>query len=217
MKKIAVVLSGCGVFDGAEIIESVLTLLAIETQGACYQCLAPNIEQAQVVNHLTQKSETSQKRNVLEESARIARGNIIALSEARPDDYDAAIFPGGFGAAKNLCDFAFKGAECTIDSQVIHFVKAMHSQRKPQGFICIAPAMLPGIFGKGVQLTIGNDVDTAATLTRMGAEHSACAVDGIVVDEKNQVVTTPAYMLAQSIVEAQSGINKLVSAVIQRT
>ncbi|MBV34958.1 MAG: isoprenoid biosynthesis protein ElbB [Rickettsiales bacterium] len=213
MKKVAVVLSGSGVFDGAEIHESVLTLLALENHGLEYQCFAPNIEQMHVINHLTGEVAEGETRNVLVESARIARGEIKDLAEASADDFDAAILPGGFGAAKNLSDFAVKGSDCTVNPELVSFIKAFAKDKKPVGFMCIAPAMLPHIYGHGTQLTIGTDEDTAKAIEAMGAVHQACPVEDIVVDEANQLVTTPAYMLASSVSDAAKGINKLVDKI----
>lgn len=216
MTKVAVILSGCGVFDGAEIHESVLTLWALEQEGAEYQCFAPDIDQAHVINHLT-GDEMPEKRNVLVESARIARGNIKSLTEAKADDFDALILPGGFGAAKNLCDFAFKGADCNVNDQVLTFCKAMAEAKKPIGFICIAPAMIPHVYGEGAKATIGTDAETAAAIEKMGGQHVSCPVDEFVIDEERRVVSTPAYMLAGSISEAASGITKLVQQVVAMT
>jgi len=215
MKKVAVILSGCGVFDGAEIHESVLTLLQLERNGAQYQCMAPNIDQLHVVNHLSGEVVEGESRNVLVEAARIARGEVLDLAQANAGDYDALIIPGGFGAAKNLCDFAVNGTEMTINPDVKAFAQAMHTAGKPVGLICIAPAMTPMLFGEGTQCTIGTDEETAAALKAMGADHHSCPVDKIVVDTDKKVVTTPAYMLAGSIMEAASGIDQLVDEVLK--
>lgn len=214
MKKVAVILSGCGVFDGSEIYESVLTLLRIEQNNAQYQCMAPNIEQMHVINHLKGEAASGESRNVLVEAARLARGAIIDLAEANPDDYDALIIPGGFGAAKNLSDFAVNGANCSVNETVASFTRAIHAAGKPVGLICIAPAMTPLLFGEGTLCTIGTDAGTAAAIEAMGGKHQNCPVDSAVVDKEKKVVTTPAYMLAGSISEAASGINKLVDEVI---
>ena len=217
MKKVAVVLSGCGVFDGAEIHESVLTLLRLEQQGASYQCMAPNIDQLHVINHLKGEVAEGESRNVLVEAARIARGEIIDLATANPADYDALIIPGGFGAAKNLSDFAVKGQDCHDNPDLLAFAQAIHQANKPVGLICIAPAMTPLLFGEGATCTIGTDQETAAAIEAMGGQHTNCPVDDIVIDEQRKLITTPAYMLAGSIVEAASGINKLVDEVLKRT
>jgi enhancing lycopene biosynthesis protein 2 len=214
MTKVAVVLAGCGVYDGAEINEAVLTLLALEQQGASYQCFAPDIEQMHVVNHLTGEVMAGERRNVLVEAARIARGNVRPLSEARADEFDALLVPGGFGAAKNLSDFAIKGAAMTVQPDFLAFAQAMHRAGKPIGLICIAPTMAAAICGAGVECTIGNDREVAAAIEQMGGRHIACPVDRAVVDRDNRLVTTPAYMLAGSISEAAAGIGDCVKQVL---
>jgi len=213
MTKIAVILSGCGVFDGSEIYESTLTLLALDQAGVEYQCMAPDIEQMHVINHLTGQ-EMDEKRNVLIEAARIARGDIINLADADPSDYDALIVPGGFGAAKNLSDFAVKGADMSVNKDVQSLIQAMHKAGKPVGLICIAPAMTPRLFGEGATCTIGDDPETASAIEAMGGVHQKCPVEEIVIDKERKIVTTPAYMLAGRISEAASGINKLVSEIL---
>ena len=216
-RKVAVILSGCGVYDGSEIYESVITLLRLDQRGATVQCFAPNIQQMHVINHLT-GDEMSESRNVLIESARLARGEIKDLSEANAEDFDALIMPGGFGAAKNLSNFATQGAGCTILPDVLAVAQAFAKARKPVGMMCIAPTMAAQIFGPGVVCTLGNDDDPAAAAAReMGAEHEACEVTEIVEDSKHKLVTTPAYMLAQSISEAASGIYKMVDRVLELT
>lgn len=213
MTKVAIILSGCGVFDGAEIHESVLTLLYLDQAGAQYQCFAPNINQHHVLNHLTGE-EQAQTRNVLEEAARIARGEILDLKELNVDDYDALVVPGGFGAAKNLCDFALKGVNSSLNSDVERVCKAFAEQHKPAAYLCIAPALIAHIYPQGTKATIGNDADTASALSTLGAKHVECSVDNIVVDEQAKVVSTPAYMLAGSIKEAASGIEKAINKLL---
>ena len=215
-KKVAVILSGCGVYDGAEIHESVITLLRLGQRGAQVQCFAPDIAQMHVVNHLTGE-EMPESRNVLVESARIARGNIKDIREANVEDFDALIVPGGFGAAKNLSNFAVEGAGCSIQPDVLALTEAFAEAGKPVGLICISPALAAKIYGPGVTCTIGNDADTAAAMNKMGATHAECAVTDIVEDKARKLVSTPAYMLAQSISEAASGINKLVDRVLELT
>lgn len=216
MKKVGVVLSGCGVYDGAEISESVLTLLALARGGAQAVCFAPDKTQADVINHLTGEP-MADSRNVLIEAARIARGDIHPLNAAKAEELDALIVPGGFGAAKNLSDFASQGSECRVDADLKALAQQMQQQGKPLGFICIAPALLPKIFDFPLRLTIGTDIDTAEVIEDMGGEHIPCPVDDIVVDEDNKIVTTPAYMLAQNIAEAAAGIDKLVARVLVLT
>ncbi|SEQ25230.1 Enhancing lycopene biosynthesis protein 2 [Amphritea atlantica] len=215
MKKVAVILSGCGVYDGSEIYESVLTLLALEQGGARYQCMAPNIDQMHVIDHRSGEVMAGQQRNVLTEAARLARGEIIDLADANPADYDALIIPGGFGAAKNLSNFAVAGATAVVTPGVISFTQAIHAAGKPVGLICIAPTMTPLLFGKGAICTIGNDKEVAAAIEEMGGQHQECDCSHIIVDDTRKIVTTPAYMLAGSISEAASGINKLVDKVLQ--
>lgn len=215
MKNIAVVLSGCGVFDGSEIHESVLALLAIERNGGRYQCFAPDIMQRHVINHLTGDVCPNEKRNVLVEAARIARGKIKALTELDVNDFDALILPGGSGAAKNLCNFADMGSDCTLNDELLQVCRAFAETGKVAGFICISPVMLPKIYGQGVMVTIGNDAKTAAAIEAMGGKHHPCQVNEVVVDLKNKVVSTPAYMLAGSISKAAQGINKLVDEVFR--
>ncbi|ELY2754773.1 isoprenoid biosynthesis glyoxalase ElbB [Cronobacter sakazakii] len=213
MKKIGVVLSGCGVYDGSEIHEAVITLLALARNGAQAVCFAPDKPQTDVINHVTGEP-TGETRNVLMEAARIARGKITPLEQARAEELDALVVPGGFGAAKNLCDFATRGSECSVDPALLALARAMHDAGKPLGFICIAPAMLPKIVAAPLRLTIGTDIDTAELVEEMGGEHVPCPVDDIVVDEDNKVLTTPAYMLAESIDEAAAGIEKLVARLV---
>jgi len=216
MKKVGVVLSGCGVYDGAEITESVLTLLALSRGGAQAICFAPDKVQSDVINHLTGEV-MADSRNVLIEAARIARGDIHPLNMAKAEALDALIVPGGFGAAKNLSNFAAQGSQCEVDDDLKALAQQMHQQGKPLGFICIAPALLPKIFDFPLRLTIGTDIDTAEVIEEMGGEHVPCPVEDIVVDEDNKIVTTPAYMLAQTIAEAAAGIDKLVARVLVLT
>ncbi|HUI07639.1 MAG TPA: isoprenoid biosynthesis glyoxalase ElbB [Verrucomicrobiae bacterium] len=214
-KKIGVVLSGCGVMDGSEIHESVLTLLAIDRAGAEAVCLAPNIRQRHVVNHLTGEQSKGEVRNVLVESARIARGKIHDVVDVKASDIDALIFPGGFGAAKNLCDYAFNGPNCSVNPEVARLATEVHAAEKPIGMVCIAPVIGAKLFGPDqAQITIGTDKNTAKDIEKMGAKHVACPVSEFVVDKKRKLVSTPAYMLANSIKEAAEGIEKLVRAVI---
>lgn len=216
-RKVAVILSGCGVYDGSEIYESVITLLRLDQRGAEVQCFAPNIEQMHVLNHLT-GDEMPESRNVLVESARLARGNIKDLREAKAEDFDALIMPGGFGAAKNLSDFAIQGAACKVLPDVLSVAQAFAKAHKPIGMMCIAPTMAAQIFGPGVLCTLGDDHDPAAAAAReMGIQHEACDVTEIIEDSRHKLVTTPAYMLAQSISEAAAGINKLVDRVLELT
>lgn len=215
-KKVAVILSGCGVYDGAEIHESVITLLRLDQRGAQVQCFAPNIPQLHVIDHLTGE-QTSETRNVLVESARIARGQVKDIREADVSEFDALIVPGGFGAAKNLSNFAVEGDKCTVQPAVLALAEAFAEAGKPVGLMCISPALAAKIYGPGVVCTIGNDAGTSAAVVKMGGTHEECDVHDIVEDTQRKLVTTPAYMLATSISDAASGINKLVDRVLELT
>jgi enhancing lycopene biosynthesis protein 2 len=214
-KKIGVVLSGCGVFDGSEIHEAVITLLAIDRNGAEAVCMAPDMELDEV-DHLTSQP-TGAKRNVLVESARIARGKIRNIAEVKAADLDALIFPGGFGAAKNLCDFAFKGPQASVNAEVARLLQEMVAAKKPVGALCIAPALVATVLGKGQspKLTIGTDAGTAGAINQTGSVHVDCGAREMVIDKEHKIVTTPAYMLAGSIAEAAEGIEKAVKAVLE--
>jgi enhancing lycopene biosynthesis protein 2 len=213
-KKIGVVLSGCGVYDGSEIHEAVLTLLSIDRNGAEAVFMAPDMELAEV-DHLAGQP-TGARRNVLVESARIARGKIRNIAGVKASELDAIVFPGGFGAAKNLCDFAQKGADASIQPDVARLLKEMAVAGKPIGAICIAPALIAAALGKeyAPELTIGNDEGTAAAINATGSKHLNCPVREFVIDSKNRIVSTPAYMLAGCISEAADGIEKTVKAVL---
>lgn len=216
-KKIGVLLSGCGVFDGAEIHEAVLTLLFLDQAGASVVCMAPDMDQLHVIDHLNQQA-SDEKRNVLVESARIARGDIQDAATVHADDIDALIVPGGFGAAKNLSDFAVKGPEAAVHPQVQRLLEEMVNQSKPIGALCIAPATIVRALGtRSPQVTIGNDVGTATAISTMGGLHTDCTVDEICVDEKNRIVTTPAYMLGPGIKDVAKGIEKLVNKILSMT
>lgn len=216
-KTIGVLLSGCGVYDGAEIHEAVLTLLALDRAGADIVCMAPDVAQMHVINHLTGE-ESGETRNVLVESARIARGAIRNLKDVSAAELDGLIIPGGFGAAKNLSDFAVKGAQAEVNPEVKRIISEMSAAGKPVGAICIAPATLTrAIADRHPEVTIGNDVGTAAAIESMGGRHRACTVDTIHVDEANRIVTTPAYMLGPSIKDVAVGIEKLVTQVMSMT
>lgn len=213
MKKIAVVLAGCGVYDGAEIHEATLTLLAISQQGASYQCFAPDIDQAHVVNHLTGE-EMNESRNVLVEAARIARGNIKALNEYKAAGYDAVIFPGGFGVAKNLCTFAFDGPDCSVNPEVEQAIRSTIVAGKPVGALCISPALIAKVLGD-VEVTIGQDIGTADAIETLGAKHVTTTHGEIVVDEKYKVISTPCYMLDANISQIADGANKVVAKLLE--
>ncbi len=214
MKKFAVVLSGCGVFDGAEIHEATLTMLAIMKEGAEYQVFAPDIPQYHVINHITGE-EMNESRNVLIESARIARGDIKDLKDYNPSGFDALIFPGGFGAAKNLCDFAFNGSDCSINNDVSNAILKTAEQGKPIGALCISPVIVAKVFGD-VELTIGQDEGTAEAVEKMGATHKQTNHGDVIRDVKHNVFTTPCYMLDANILQIWDGADNIVKAMMER-
>jgi len=216
MKKVGVLLSGCGVNDGAEIHESVITMLALDRAGAEMVLMAPNIDQMHVVNHYTGQ-EMDEYRNVLVESSRIARGNIKDMAEISANDMDALIIPGGFGVAKNLCDYAMAGPDCSINPDVYRLISELKLLNKPIGAICIAPAMMAKILGEldeSANMTIGSDETTSKDIEAMGSVHVECQVSEMVVDGEKNLVTTPAYMEAKTIKDAADGIEKLVKQVL---
>jgi enhancing lycopene biosynthesis protein 2 len=211
-KKFAVVLAGCGVYDGAEIHEATLALYAIMKNGAVYEIFAPDIPQHHVINHITGK-EMNEKRNVLVESARIARGNIKPLTEFRADNFDVLLFPGGFGVAKNLCNFAFKGAACEINKDIEAAIRQMINRKKPVGAMCIAPVMLARLF-KNIVLTIGSDPGTSENVEKMGAIHQKTSHAEVTVDKNFKVASTPCYMLDASITDIAAGADNIVKALL---
>jgi enhancing lycopene biosynthesis protein 2 len=214
-KKVGVILAGCGVFDGSEVQESVLTLLALERAGVEAVCMAPNKDQYHVINHLTGE-ETDETRNVLVESARIVRGKIEDIAGVSAADLDALVLPGGFGAAKNLNTFAVDGPKAKLDPEVERLVREVSEAAKPIGFICITPAIGAQVLGhKGVELTIGNDPEVAAGLESFGARHISCGVTDIHTDQERRVISTPAYMLGQNTLEVSEGIDKLVRTLVE--
>lgn len=213
-KKVGVLLSGCGFLDGSEVHEAVLTLLYLDRAGAKVVCMAPAVDQREVVNHQTSGA-SKESRQVITEAARISRGNILDADHVKAGDLDALILPGGYGAAKNLCDFAVAGVNCAVHPGSERLVRELHQAKKPMGFICIAPVIAAKILGSfRPELTIGHDKDTAAALEKMGARHIPCDVDQIAVDPVNKLVSTPAYMLGPAISKVASGIEKLVSQIM---
>ncbi|MCC6739995.1 MAG: isoprenoid biosynthesis glyoxalase ElbB [Planctomycetia bacterium] len=214
MPKIALILSGCGVQDGSEIHEAVLCLVALQKAGAEIVCCAPDMEFTSV-NHLTGKP--GEKRNVLVEAARIARGQIRDIAKVSAKDVDGAVLPGGFGAAKNLCTFATDGPNCRVNEPTAKLLRDLHAAGKPVGAACIAPALLAKVFGNDLhpELTIGDDAGTAKALEAMGAKHKAATAAQAVADRKNRIVTTPAYMCAKNAAEAWPGIEAMVREVLE--
>lgn len=215
-RRVGVILSGCGVYDGAEIHEAVCTMLALDRAGAEIVCMAPDREQSEVIDHRTQ-TPVAETRNVLAESARIARGQIQDVAKTKADELDAAVLPGGFGAAKNLSSFATAGASCEVDPGVARLLRDLHAAGKPIAALCIAPAVLASVFGKDLnpEITIGNDPGTAKALAAMGARHKEAGVVDVVVDKTNRIVTTPCYMLAGRVSEVATGAEKAVAALLE--
>jgi enhancing lycopene biosynthesis protein 2 len=214
-RKVGVILSGCGFLDGSEIHEAVLTLLCLDELGATAVCMAPRGPQLHVIDH-ERKTPHGESRDVLREAARIARGRIQDIARVSAQQLDAVVLPGGFGAAKNLCDFASKGAEAKPHAEVARLLREMHSAKKPIGAICIAPAVVAATLGRQAQptLTIGDDADTAKSLTSMGVVHRNCPVTECIVDARNRIVSTPAYMYDARVRDVAAGIRKLVATLL---
>lgn len=214
MKKFAVILAGCGQHDGSETHEVILTLLSMDQEGIGWEAFAPDVKQRQVINHVTQSHNISETRSVLEESARLVRGKIKPLTEAYVAQYDAIIFPGGFGAVTNLCDWFENKSAFRFNPDVKHFIDKAVQLKKPMGFICIAPVMITKIY-QDAQFTIGNDQALAQHIHDMGCQHINCCADDVVVDETHKIVSTPANMTANHISEVYTGIKKLVQALVR--
>jgi enhancing lycopene biosynthesis protein 2 len=217
MPKIGLLLSGCGVNDGTEIHEAVAAMLALDKRGVEIIYLAPDAPQMHVIDHVAGEP-TGESRNILSESARIARGNIKKISEIKVSELDALVIPGGFGAAKNLCDFAVKGADCEAHPEVARLIREVNRAGKPIGAMCIAPALVARVLGRdvaGLELTIGNDPGTAQALESMGAKHVNVPVEGVHIDAKNRVVSTPAYMLGSRVSEIAAGADRLAEEVLR--
>ena len=212
-KSIAVILSGSGNQDGSEIHEATLTLWAIHKNNADYQCYAPNILQHHVMNHLTGK-EMDEKRNVLIESARIARGNVIDLAQFNAEDHDALVIPGGLGAAKNLSTFAFDGAECRINKDVERAILKMAGANKAIGALCISPVILAKVLNNAL-VTTGQNPDVIHKIHAMNARHESTIQAEIVVDKEQKLVTTPCYMLDATIMDIENGAMNVVEAMIE--
>ncbi len=216
MIKVGVLLAGSGVMDGSEIHEATLTLYFLAKAGVKAVCMAPDIDQYHVINHQGNEVEEGQRRHVLTEAARIARGDIQAVASVSANDIDALIVPGGFGVAKNLCNFAIKGNRCEVLTQVESLIRELHQQGKPQGFLCIAPVLAASVL-PGVRVTIGNDPQTAQAIQNFEGAHQDAEVGDIVIDDDYKVVSTPAYMLGPGIADIAVGIEKCVNQVIAWT
>lgn len=215
-KRVAVILSGCGYLDGSEAQETILSLLALDQAGARVQCFAPDTDQRHVVDHQTSQPVEGARRNCRTEAARLTRGNVADVAQARAADFDALVMPGGYGAAKNLCSYAVEGTSATVHPEVARVIREFSDAGKPIGAICIAPMLVAAVLGKekSPTLTVGNDAATARDLEAFGARHRECPPDEACVDASNRVVTTPAYMYESSPAEVYRGIQKLVQEVL---
>jgi len=215
--RVGVVLSGCGVFDGSDITEAVSILIALDKHKARIICMAPNTAQSETINHTTKKTD-SQSRRVLEEAARIARGNIRDMATVRADELDALVFPGGYGAVKNLSTFATDGPNCKVNEQVERLLREMVKAKKPIGLACIAPvlaARVLGMAGLKPKLTVGTDKGTADAINAMKGEHQNTGEIDICVDQANQLVTTPCYMNNVGPWVVYQGAEKMVDEVLR--
>jgi enhancing lycopene biosynthesis protein 2 len=212
--KVAVILSGSGVFDGSELHEAVALLMALAQCGQDYHCYAPDIDQIEVVDHLKQTAVPNEKRSVLQESARIARGKVLPLTEAVAHDVNAAFFPGGFGVAKQLSDFARSGDAMSVQEDVLAFGRAMVALHKPMGFMCIAPILMPHFYPQGIRCTVGDQGEVADAIAHMGGVHVVAQASEVVVDSKHLAASTPAYMLAEHPSEVLSAAQALVKHIL---
>lgn len=213
MKKFAVVLCGCGPMDGSEIHESVMTLLAIDRNECQYTIFAPDADQFHVMNHYT-KEEMPEKRNMLVEAARIARGDIHPLTELKSADFDAVVFPGGYGAAKNLFTYAMKGTKAVVDAEVERVIKDFHAQRKPIGALCISPVLLAKVLGN-ITITVGTDEKTIHDVETFGAQHINTQQTEVIADKENMVFTTPCYMLPATIADIADCAENLIETILE--
>lgn len=211
MKKVAVILSGCGVYDGSEIHEATLALLALSKNEVEYQCFAPDIDQHHVINHLTGE-EMNEKRNVLVESARIARGDVKSLSVLDVKNFDGILLPGGFGAAKNLSTYAMEGESFSVNEELANVIREFHANKKPIAALCIAPVIIAKVLD--ARVTIGNDKETASHIVSNGGVHVNKDFNEIAIDEKNLVITNPCYMIADSIYKVSLGAEAAVAAML---
>lgn len=211
MKKFAIILAGCGQYDGSETHEVILTLLSMDQEGVAWEGFAPDVQQKSVINHITETVNPTETRSALLESARLVRGRIKPLNQANAADFDAIIFPGGFGAVRTLCDWHEKKADFSFNADVKRFIDDAVKLKKPMGFICIAPMMITKIY-QGARFTIGHDVSIAAHIQDMGCQHVNCEANDVVVDEVHRIVSTPANMVAKNMSDVYMGIKKLVQA-----
>ena len=212
MTKIGLVLSGSGVYDGSEIHEATLCYYFCDKLGVAVEFFAPDIIQTETVNHLD-GSILPESRNCLVEAARIARGNIKAITVDHVNHCDGLIFVGGFGAAKNLSDFAKKGEQCSVQDNISAVIRSFHSQKKPQGFMCIAPVLAASVI-PNVTVTLGIDQPMADKIEAMGANSRQALESDVVYDHDHLIYSTPAYMIDTSISAIAIGIEKLSQTVV---
>ncbi len=213
MKKFAVVLCGCGHLDGSEIYEATMTLLAIDRNSCSYTIFAPDEDQYHVMNHLT-KEVTQEKRNMMVEAARIARGEISDIKQYNPEDFDGLIFPGGFGAAKNLFTYAIDGVNAKVNPDIETAIKATYQMKKPIGALCIAPVLIAKILGD-ITITIGSDPAAIADVEKMGAHHINTLETEVISDKQNMIFSTPCYMLPATIANIADSADNLIRVILE--
>ena len=213
MKKTAIILSGCGQVDGSETHETILTILALEQHNLDWEGLAPSGLQTEVYDHYTNTKENISPSSMITEAARLVRGNITIINAVNASDYAAVIIPGGAGVIKNLSNYSTAGINFTIHPELLAFMATIVRLQIPAGFICIAPILIPKLYGNKPKLTIGSNVELAAKIVQIGGEHCDCLANDIVIDHAQKIVSTPANMVAKNIVEVYHGIYKLVTQI----
>ncbi len=207
MKKIALLLSGCGYLDGTEVTECVSTIIKLSELGTKWTPFSIS-KSYSPTSHFAPEHSPPGPLNCLEESARITRSQMTDLKEIRVKDYDALVIPGGYGVAKNFCSWALDGPSCSVDKNVKSVIEEFHSLSLPIGAWCIAPALVSRVLGQhNIQVTIGNDTETAAGIEKTGAIHVPCSVTDFVTDRENKIISTPAYMLQAQPHEVFQGIS----------
>ena len=216
MKKFAVVLAGCGRKDGSEINEAITLLLSLEQHHCEYQCFAPDRPQTEVIDHLTEKKVCNAKRNILVEAARLARGRVLPIEVYKAEDFDGLLFSGGYGVAKNLCDYAYKGADMEVQPDVARAILETHKAHKPIGAMCIAPVMMAKLI-PDVCVTLGTEgTPDTDNIRKMGAQHVQTEHGDVCADNTNLVYTTPAYMLDATLKDVYDGAFNLVETILDQ-
>lgn len=211
-KRVAVILAGCGNLDGNNIQETILLLTSIAREGAAFQCFAPDVEQHHVVDHYTRK-EMPERRYVLHEAARMVQGDVQPLSKFNADDFDALVFPGGYGVVKNLCTYAIAGTNATVNAEVSDAIVAMHRAKKPLGAMCISPILLSLVLHHGT-ITLGATCDASKDAEAMGMTHREAKQDEFVEDKENLIFTTPCFMLPNDLARVWTGTSAMVKAIL---